>query len=513
MQSGGARHEQVGLCPHCHSPDIRTRRQRHRQMLWRCRNCNRVFATPTIGAVSPAEWPNVDLVRPHWIRAMDRGARRQGQGRGSQGQAQRGNFGCGCLFIIVIIVGVAGFFAIAMNANFPGADALRTAGQEVSQRIGGNGEEEGQSPPGPTLPPTPRPTNTPAPTPTPIPLPPPNLRHHDLKAYMLELINNERVRAGIPPVTLGDNIAAQLHAEASLENCISSHWGVDGLKPYMRYSLAGGYQTNGENGSGSDYCIKASDRYLALRSIKSEIREMVEGWMSSPGHRRNILDKWHEKVNIGLAWDKYNIVGYQHFEGGVVQYSQLPEITNGTLSFSGRTMSGMRFSSREELGLQIYYDPPPHSLTRGQVSRTYCYDLGRQIAAFRYPLTGNSFWRNDEFKTTYSPCPNPYDVASDAPAPKSHDEAHEFWERAYVASQDQKEETITVPWITASEWTARGTDFSITADIRDLLDEHGPGVYTILLWGEMDGEDVPISEYSIFYEVEPPDTYNPDFWK
>ena len=113
---------------------------------------------------------------------------------------------------------------------------------------------------------------------------------------MLELINSERTKAGVPPVTLGNNIAAQLHAESSLANCFSGHWGADGLKPYMRYSLAGGYQTNGENGSGSDYCISASDRYRALGNIKAEIREMMEGWMNSPGHRRNILGKWHRKV-------------------------------------------------------------------------------------------------------------------------------------------------------------------------------------------------------------------------
>ena len=60
---------------------------------------------------------------------------------------------------------------------------------------------------------------------------------------MLELINSERTRAGIPPVTLGDNIAAQLHAESSLANCFSGHWGADGLKPYMRYSLGGVVQS------------------------------------------------------------------------------------------------------------------------------------------------------------------------------------------------------------------------------------------------------------------------------
>ena len=319
--------------------------------------------------------------------------------------------------------------------------------------------------------------------------------------------------AGVPPVTLGDNVAAQLHAESALANCFSSHWGVDGLKPYMRYSLASGYQPNGENGSGLDYCIKSSDGYRGLSDIKTEIREAMDGWMNSPGHRRNILDKWHKKVNIGLAWDKYNIVAYQHFEGGYVEYDNLPEITQGTLSLSGRAINGLRFSGKEELGLQLYYDPPPHSLTRGQVSRTYCYDSGLQIAAFRYPLTGNSFWTEDEFTKGYSPCPDPYDVPPEAPAPRSPDEAHRFWQEAYDASQSRNERRITGPWIIALEWTAQGTDFSVTTDISKLLSKYGPGVYTVLLWGEMSGEDVPVSRYSILHEIEPPDTYNPDLWK
>ena len=69
----------------------------------------------------------------------------------------------------------------------------------------------------------------------------------------------------------------------------------------MRYSLPGGYQSNGENWLGSDYCITRSDGYRSLGSIEEEIREGMEGWMDSPGHRRNILDKWHKKVNIGAG--------------------------------------------------------------------------------------------------------------------------------------------------------------------------------------------------------------------
>ena len=118
--------------------------------------------------------------------------------------------------------------------------------------------------PMPTPAPTPVPKATPTPTLIPTPHPSPSMRYVAEKQYMLQLINQARTAEGLSPVVLGDNDAAQLHAEASLENCFSSHWGVDGLKPYMRYSLAGGYQSNAENGSGLDYCIKRSDGYRAI---------------------------------------------------------------------------------------------------------------------------------------------------------------------------------------------------------------------------------------------------------
>ena len=335
----------------------------------------------------------------------------------------------------------------------------------------------------------------------------PHLRHLAEKQYMLELINEAREGAGVPPIELGDNIAAQLHAESSLTNCFSSHWGIDGIKPYMRYSLAGGYQSNGENGSGSDYCIKASDGYAANRSAEQEIEQSMAGLMSSPGHRRNILKKWHKKVNIGLAWDGFNFQIYQHFEGDYVEYDKLPVIENGLISFDGIIKNGVEFGDERDLGVQIYYDPPPRELTRGQVSRTYCYDLGLQVAALRPPLKRGWRYPNEAYPKAYKPCPNPHDVPVDAPPAQSPDEAHDLWEEAYDASENRKEQTIFVPWLTASEWTASSETFSVTANINEVLEEHGDGVYTIMVWGDIDGERAVISEYSIFYGVTRPDTY------
>ena len=372
-----------------------------------------------------------------------------------------------------------------------------------------------------TLPtPTPPPMSPPALTPTPAVVPPtptptpvaPELRHLDGKRYMLELINNARANAGLNPIALGDNIAAQLHAETALANCFSSHWGIDGLKPYMRYTLAGGYQSNGENGSGLDYCITASDGYAAKGGLKARIDDAMDGWMDSPGHRRNILTPQHQKVNIGIAYDRYNTVMYQHFEGDYVAYDKMPSIANGILSLSGTTKNGVTFREPDDLGVQIYYDPPPHELTRGQVTRTYCYDNGTRLASLRWPLTGGYRWTSDTFTTTHQPCADPYDVPPDAPAPRSPDEAHQAWQQAYDAYLSRGgSQSITIPWITASEWTARGKTFAVRADISNLLREHGSGVYSITVWGTIAGEDAVISKYSIFHGITPPDTYSDNY--
>ena len=354
---------------------------------------------------------------------------------------------------------------------------------------------------------------------TPPPAPPaaqvavdvrPDQRHIKEKHYMLKLINAERVQAGLSPVVLGDNVAAQLHAEASLNGCFSSHWGIDGLKPHMRYSLAGGYQSNGENGLGSDYCTTASDRVAHMPDVDLAIRKAMRSWMDSSGHRRNILRPYHKQVNIGLAWDRYNFKAVQHFEGDYVEYDRLPTIEGGMLSLSGDGKNGVFLGGGPDLGVQIFYDPPPHALTRGQVARTYCYDPGLLIAALRSPPWGNAYYPKDTYTTLYEPCADPYDVAADAPAPATLDESQEFWQASYDASQARNGRAITVPWVTAREWTARGESFAVKADIGDLLARYGKGVYSLIVWGNIGGDRVVISEYSIFHDITPPDTYTVD---
>ncbi len=63
---------------------------------------------------------------------------------------------------------------------------------------------------------------------------------------LLEEINAARAGYGLHPVRDGGRMIAQSYAESMIDGCYSSHWDDRGLKPYMRYSLAGGVSANAE---------------------------------------------------------------------------------------------------------------------------------------------------------------------------------------------------------------------------------------------------------------------------
>lgn len=484
---GHGHFESIGFCPHCNSSNIRLRRDPLDADLWRCRRCNRTFRTPKRAEawVDNQTAQRRGIVYTNAIPKMERRARlRQQRRRQRRPSSQKG-------IIVGVIILLTG--ALFLGWQYWGLGTLLSSEPVARETL-----------PTPTM--TPRPYIV-VPTVAPTPVPPPAERHLREKEYMLELINAERANAGVGAVILGSNIAAQLHAEAALEHCFGSHWGVDGLKPYMRYSLGGGYQANAENAHGADYCITGADGYRRLGEIRKDIDDAIGGWMNSPGHRRNVLDPLHKKVNIGIAWDRYNFKAFQHFEGDYVTFTAMPAINNGVLSMAGEFKNGAEVHDLQDLGVQIYYDPPPEPLTLGQVSRTYCYDNGLQVASLRESLTGGEYWASATFTQNYSPCPDPYDVSPTAPAAASPDEADRLWQYAYDQSESRLERFITVPWVTAKHFTVQHDTFTIEADVGWILHQRGPGVYTISVWASVGGEDAVVAEYSIFYEIERPDTY------
>ena len=66
-----------------------------------------------------------------------------------------------------------------------------------------------------------------------------------------------------------------------------------------------------------------------------------------------------------------------------------------------------------------------------------------------------------------------------------------------------------MPTRTASLWQLSGDSFSVAADLTDVLQVHGPGVYTVALLGMLAGEPEVISTYSLFQEIRRPAGYDP----
>ena len=336
----------------------------------------------------------------------------------------------------------------------------------------------------------------------------PTLRHLPLKQRMLTLTNQERQAAGVPPVRLGTNPAAQLHAEASLEGCYSAHWDQWGLKPNHRYTLTGGTGADAENGHGSDYCIRAHENYTPITSMDDEIADAVQGWMESPGHRKTLLDPAHTVLDVGIAHDRYNTVMLQHFSSDYVAYRVHPHMdTTGTLRLEAST-EGATLKIGKTSSIQIYYDPPPRKLTRGQLSYTYSLCNGLRIGHIVKPLPAGTFYTDPAVKqdTQSFKCVDPYHTDPLRTSPASNEAAHQDWARAKAASARIRRVGTETIRITADHMRLSENQISVQARLNDLLEALGPGIYTVILWGRPlhMSETTPVSEQAIFWQTQPP---------
>lgn len=314
---------------------------------------------------------------------------------------------------------------------------------------------------------------------------------------MLDLINQARRDAGLNEVVLGDNPAAQMHTEDMRKNCFFAHWGSDGAKPYIRYTRARGIQYEAENVSGTNYCPHDPHNYVQ-ETLETKVREAMDGLMNSPGHRRNILNPHHKKVNLGFSYSMPNLWVVQQFEGDYIEFKKPPRISNdGKLSFSVSIKNGAVFST-DGTGVRIYYDPLPHELTRGQLARTYCYSTGKQMVAdLERPLSEYSYYIEGEFERTNDFCVDPYQINPNSASANSYENSSRLHDEAKRQSTGETQ-PYTLKWLTAETWNISENQMTLSADLRTVLSENRDGAYTVVIWGEIDGEEIPISNYSIY---------------
>lgn len=315
----------------------------------------------------------------------------------------------------------------------------------------------------------------------------PIVQQEQLVAYALELINNDRIDNGLNTVILGSNTAAQEHAEEMLVIDYMSHWGADGMKPYMRYTLAGGFNYEAENAF-FHRTIWYGEQNPSYRLDPIEVLEKAEkGLMNSAGHRRNILNKQHKKVNIGIAYDNERLTLVQQFEGDYITFNKYPGFSGSTLSLSGNTITGFVIDQ-----IQIWYDQPPHPLTLGQLGMTYAYSLGTPVVFIRPPPPPGSYYPDSDTFYSWTTYIDPYTVPPDTPAPT--------YSLSIKPVPPPLSAIVAVEWIDAERWDISGTSFNIDANLSEILSQFGKGVYTVAIWAKTGNEHVELSNYSVFIE-------------
>lgn len=274
----------------------------------------------------------------------------------------------------------------------------------------------------------------------------------DLLEHALLVINQDREKFGLRPVVLGQNRAAQSHADDLLSHGYLSHWDSAGRKPYMMYSLASGIGSVSENaalqGSATECSIHWGPEDI-LDGIETMQFQMVYDDLAccDNGHRDTILDVHHNVVHIGLAWNGTQLFMVQHFANEYVDWNIYPNLnSNGIVSLSG----DVRIPISGPLVLAIAYDPLPSGVSPSDLrnSPTF-YSIGE--------------------KCNISSCvkdPNPWIGSILMPLPEG---------RNYVGVRPTD--------VVASIWNvneATGT-FEIQANIIPIVNAHGSGVYTLII--------------------------------
>ena len=109
-----------------------------------------------------------------------------------------------------------------------------------------------------------------------------------VRSAMLARANAERAVAGLPPLTLDPrlNSAAQRHAEDMLHRSYYSHFSPDGSAPADRVRRSG-------------YAARLVAENIARGPYT--VNEVMDNWLASPEHRRNLLHPGFTELGVGVA--------------------------------------------------------------------------------------------------------------------------------------------------------------------------------------------------------------------
>lgn len=189
----------------------------------------------------------------------------------------------------------------------------------------------------------------------------------EIRANLLEMINEERAVAKVPLLAM-DELATRVATKHAIDMAAAeyaSHWGRDGLKPYHRYSFAGGTDATQENVSAADNTwsmklkdLKQDTAYLHLRLYQEK--------PPNDGHRKTILAPQHTHVGFGIAVDNLRLRVVEMFVAKHVEVDPVLRVAKpgGQLYFLAQTINPQYVLNHVEVFYERLPTPPESSWLR-----------------------------------------------------------------------------------------------------------------------------------------------------
>jgi uncharacterized protein YkwD len=145
----------------------------------------------------------------------------------------------------------------------------------------------------------------------------PDIRIVELERRIHELVNKERKTRNLGALQFEDKLSsvARAHSSDMARRNFFSHVNPDGRNPTERGERAGytcrkdfgnhftqGLAENLYQGNlYSSIRTRGTQKTYAWNTMDDIAAQAVSGWMKSPGHRKNILQKTYDKAGIGIA--------------------------------------------------------------------------------------------------------------------------------------------------------------------------------------------------------------------
>lgn len=223
-----------------------------------------------------------------------------------------------------------------------------------------------------------------------------------IQRHLLRMVNEERDDAGLSSLKMDDLACkvAQQHAIEMAENGFLSHWDLEGLKPYHRYSFAGGTDATGENDSSADYSKPIESDEMPFAAVRMHI-VMHDEVPPNDGHRQTMLTPQHTHVGFGMAWRGLHVRLCEVYVSRYVSVDQYPAVMRPQSRF---VLSGGVLDPRHSVeALEVYYEPLPQPPPRSWLTTPRHYGMPQDRTTFYKKLPAHKTYEDGSTGTIEIP--------------------------------------------------------------------------------------------------------------